>query len=197
MFILSTAYFPNIYYFSKILPYNSVTIERKENYRKQSYRNRMEVAGANGKLVLILPVKHQQKSIDDVEIENAVDWQKQHWRSIVSAYKSSAYFSYYEEEIYALVFQTETSLYAFNFNILKTLLHIFQWKGTIEETQEYRIDYDKDMDLREEITCKKSTVITPNYYQVFQHKLGFIPNLSILDLLFNEGHRATKLITVL
>lgn len=157
----------------------------------------MEVAGANGKLVLILPVKHQQKSIDDVEIENAVDWQKQHWRSIVSAYKSSAYFSYYEEEIYALVFQTETSLYAFNFNILKTLLHIFQWKGTIEETQEYRIDYDKDMDLREEITCKKSTVITPNYYQVFQHKLGFIPNLSILDLLFNEGHRATKLITVL
>ncbi|MEA3443374.1 MAG: WbqC family protein [Bacteroidota bacterium] len=201
MVLLSTAYFPPVQFFSKIINADKIVLEANENYIKQSYRNRCYIYGTNGKLSLNIPVKKGsglKTPIRDVEIEYVMPWQKVHWKSIESAYQSSPFFEFYIDDL--LPFYQKKYKYLFDYN-----LEIFHF--IIEA-----LEIDIDISLSEKfITNKNITgsnfreIIHPKkdyrkydqefnpteYIQVFSVKHGFIPNLSILDMLLNMGGEAS------
>jgi hypothetical protein len=187
--ILSVAYMPNVQYFSKLL-HEKVIIEQHENYLKQTFRNRCEILAANGIIALTVPVKRagSKMKIRDVKIDYSGDWQKIHWRTIISAYRSSPFFEYYIDDFLPFYEKKETFLFDFNCNLLYKLIELTGIKVDITLSDTYLHEYEND--------CR--TMITPGkklseysavpYYQVFGDKFGFQPNLSILDLLANEGN---------
>lgn len=193
--ILSIAYFPNIHYFTKIINYSSVIIESYENYQKQSFRNRCTILSANGPLNLVIPVlkEHGKKMlIKDVKIDYQKRWQHQHWNAICSAYKNSPFFEFYESEIKPLIYSNEEYLFKFNLNILKKILGILNINRNIQLTNSFIKDYKENNDYRYKIHPKINYDIDKSFYpkkylQVYSYKFDFVPNLSIIDLLFNMG----------
>jgi len=192
--LIHPTYFPTVAHFVAIAKAKTVRFEAADNFQKQTYRNRFFIYGANGKLLLNIPTKHNKKenktSYQNTEIENIEDWQKQHWKSIVSAYKSSPFFEYYEDEIKDLFFTPQTSLYQLNISIFKIICECIELDTNIEYTDEFLKKYDSKeyVDLRILANAKKDTAPQfENYTQVFGDKHGYLNNLSILDLLFNEG----------
>lgn len=196
--VLSTAYWPNIHYFYYILNSDVVYIDLHEHFEKQSFRNRTRILTANGELNLSIPVKKWEASatVKSIEISYAEDWQKQHWRAIISAYKNSPYFDFLEEEIKAF-YETEYQfLHEFNAQQLNWILKAFRLKKEIVYTDKYieTTPSENIIDLRNTIHPKKEVgpdtlkkLIETPYYQTFSSKFGFTPNLSVLDLIFNEG----------
>jgi hypothetical protein len=189
--LIHPTYFPTVAHFVAIANANTVTFEAADNFQKQTFRNRMYVYGANGKLLLNIPVKHnkdKQKTLyKNIEIENVEDWQKQHWRSIVSAYKSSPFFEYYEDDLKDLFTNTHTSLYDLNIKLFNILCDCIDIEVNIEYTTSFNTT-TPETDLRHLVNSKKETFIQLEpYTQVFGDKYGYLNNLSILDLLFNEG----------
>lgn len=189
--LIHPTYFPTIAHFVAIANAETVTFEAADNFQKQTFRNRMYVYGANGKLLLNIPVKHnknKQKTLyKNIEIENVEDWQKQHWRSIVSAYKSSPFFEYYEDDLKDHFTTPHTSLYDLNIELFNTLCESIEIDIKIEFTTAFNTT-TTETDLRYLANSKKETPIQlESYTQVFGDKYGYLNNLSILDLLFNEG----------
>ena len=189
--LIHPTYFPTVAHFVAIANADTVTFEAADNFQKQTFRNRMYVYGANGKLLLNIPVKHnkdKQKTLyKNIEIENVEDWQKQHWRSIVSAYKSSPFFEYYEDDLKDLFTSPQTSLYNLNIELFKRLCDCIEIEINIEYTTVFESTTSLT-DCRHLVNSKKETPIQlENYTQVFGDKHGYLNNLSILDLLFNEG----------
>jgi len=192
--ILHPTYFPTIAHFVAIANADGVTFEKHDNFQKQSYRNRMQIYGANGLLKLSLPVAHAKKGekikYTDTQILNVEDWQTQHWRSIVSAYKSSPFFEYYQDDIKPIFDTPKSNLFELNIEIFKILCECMELEIEINFTNEFHSLYTKEdiKDYRFLARSKKETPIplTP-YTQVFGDKHGYLNNLSILDLLFNEG----------
>lgn len=195
--ILSTAYWPNLHYFYYVLHSEYICIEQFEHYQKQSYRNRTQILSANGRLNLSIPVKKQaaKELTRHVEISYAEPWQNKHWRAITSAYKNSPYFEYFEDEIKIFYTQKYQHLIDFNLLQLKCVLNILKLEKIISLSTAFEkkpLDY---LDLRENIHPKidfKTDFISLKtlkqpYYQTFETKFAFEPNLSVLDLLFNEG----------
>lgn len=190
--LLHPTYFPTIAHFVAIVNASTVTFEAADNFQKQTYRNRMFIYGANGKLLLNIPVKHNKEklktSYQNTEIENIEDWQKQHWRSIVSAYKSSPFFEYYEDDIKELFTTPQASLYQLNTTVFKIICECIEIETTIKYTTTFNKEPGAYTDLRSLVNSKKETPIQLEHYtQVFGDKHGYLNNLSILDLLFNEG----------
>jgi len=193
--LIHPTYFPTIAHFVAIAKAKTVRFEAADNFQKQTYRNRMFIYGANGKLLLNIPTKHNKTvvktSYQTIEIENIEDWQKQHWKSIVSAYKSSPFFEYYEDEIKGLFFTPQTSLYQLNITVFKIFCECLELDINIEYTESFVKEGEtKDcIDLRALANAKKKDIVPQfeNYTQVFGDKYGYLNNLSILDLLFNEG----------
>jgi len=192
--LIHPTYFPSIAHFVAIANAKTVTFEKEDNFQKQTYRNRMFIYGANGKLILNIPTKHNKEgnknSYFTTEIENIEDWQKQHWKSIVSAYKSSPFFEYYEDEIKDVFFAPQDSLYQLNINIFKILCGCIELDTTIEFTDTFVKENETTncVDLRKLVLSKKEVPVQlEKYTQVFGDKYGYLNNLSILDLLFNEG----------
>ena len=170
-----------------------VIFEVEDNYQKQTYRTRCYIYGANGKQLLNIPVQHQNKSrkTKDILIDNSVQWQQQHLRSIQTAYRSSPYFEFYEEEFVALFNNVPQYLLDFNFSCQELLLELLPLEITYTKTSEYFNDYSEIADLRSLATAKSQNKYKlDTYTQVFSDKHGFIENLSILDLLFMEGPNA-------
>lgn len=193
--IVSTAYLPNLDYFKLLLQGRPVYIEKHEHFIKQTYRNRCIIYSANGPLTLSIPlVKQQDKErITDKLISYQEDWQKQHWRAITSAYKNSPYFEYFEDELKPFYEKQYAHLLDYNLNLTETLLKILRQKVDLHFTEDYQKDYPDDLDAREILHPKKTPLYQhPAYYQVFSNKHGFIPNLSVIDLIFNEGMNAVK-----
>ena len=176
----------------------TLIIEQHDYYQKQTLRNRTHIHGANGKLMLSIPVKHLgvigRQYYHTVEIENSFAWQMQHWKSIQSAYRSSPYFEFYEDDL-AILYKTDfLSLYSFNKAYFELLLKLLGWEPTIQYTESYETT-PAARDIRAQIEKKNSTPdVALRYTQVFEDKNGFIPNLSIIDLLFNEGPNALTLL---
>ncbi|MDR3246179.1 MAG: WbqC family protein [Prevotellaceae bacterium] len=196
--ILSTAYLPNLQYFSKLLA-GEIIIEQHENYPKQTFRNRCEILAANGVILLTVPVKHSAAKIKtrDVKIDYSGNWQKLHWRTIVSAYRSSPFFVYYADDFLPFYERKEEFLLDFNCNFLYKLIELAGLKTKITLSDSYLQEYDDD--CRTLISPKKDKPNDPKfspvtYYQVFGDKFGFKPNLSILDLLCNEGNNSYQII---
>lgn len=189
---LPLSYFGPIEEFVYLSQNDQVAYEVKENFVKQSFRNRCVIYGANGVLRLTVPLvlkSREKTAMEDIKISYAENWQAQHWRSIQSAYKNSPFFDYYEEMLLPLFFEQFETLLELNqksHEVIKQCLQIDCNTTFTEEFEAYQ-----ENDLRLAIHPKKSpTVELPRYIQVFEEKHGFHPNLSILDLLFNEGPSA-------
>lgn len=186
--LLPIFYFPPISWFAEFLKSDiEVTLEQFEHFPKQTYRNRTNIYAANGRLSLIIPVRHFGKTaMKDMEISYAEDWQKQHWRSIKSAYQASPYFEYYEFKLQKLYEEKTTSLVEFNLKCLKTILDILKLDQDFKLSEEYVVE--SEIDFRKHFSAKKvADKIFPDYYQSFSDKGGFIQDLSVLDLICNLG----------
>ncbi len=190
--IFPVFYFGPVSYFSQLIQVQEYQFEIHENFPKQTYRNRCYIQGANGKLRLAIPVKHNGKrAMKDIEISYESNWQKEHFKSLVSAYQSSPYFEYYEDDIFSIFNKKEKFLIDLN---LKTIEFI-NAKLNLELnpdslTESYQMT-DENSDFRNKFDAKSETQIEmPKYMQVFDEKFDFIPDLSILDLLCNEGPKS-------
>ncbi|QIG90571.1 WbqC family protein [Chryseobacterium sp. POL2] len=186
--LLPIFYFPPISWFAEFLKSDiEVTLEQFEHFPKQTYRNRTNIYAANGRLSLIIPVRHFGKTaMKDMEISYAEDWQKQHWRSIKSAYQASPYFEYYEFKLQKLYEEKTTSLVEFNLKCLKTILDILKLDQDFKLSEEYVVE--SEIDFRNHFSAKKvADKVFPDYYQSFSDKGGFIQDLSVLDLICNLG----------
>lgn len=197
--ILGSVYAGNIDYYSAILSGHKIIIDGFENFNKQSFRNRCEIAGANGRLNLIVPVKRKGKSIvKDIRIDNEQGWRKLHWKSIESAYRSSPYFEYFEHEFYPLYMEKKFDfLLDLNNQIHHSIVSCLKMELSLKYSSSYVEISNDDIDLRNAIHPKKNTsefYKKPSYFQVFQDRMDHLPNLSVLDLLFNEGPMFTELL---
>jgi len=201
--LLSTAYFAPIRYFSKLAVYPEIYIEQHENFVKQTYRNRTVILGANGPISLIVPVekgREQKIKIKDLRIAYDEEWQRNHWRTIFSAYNSSPFFEYYADDIETFFQKKHTFLFDFNRQITETILEILEIPVNLHLTENFEQIPGNCLNFREQIS-PKTHLLNPDpcfvaepYTQVFAEKFGFVPDLSILDLLFNEGPSAVELL---
>ncbi|MFV0483725.1 MAG: WbqC family protein [Bacteroidales bacterium] len=195
--IYSTAYLPNIAYYSALLADDKPYMEVHENFVKQTHRNRCDILAANGVLKLIIPVEHARSkkvNIKDVKIAYYESWQKQHWRSIVSAYSSSPFFEYFADDLQAFYEKEYKYLYDFNSDLAKVINELIGTNISLTETKSY--DKDKYLDDKELINSSKGTNISlKEYPQVFDSKFGFVENLSIIDLIFNMGTETKDYLT--
>ncbi len=184
--ISSIQYFPNLIYFASLIKYKNFIIDAGENYIKQSFRNRTNILTANGIQSLVIPVKKNKiKKISNVMI-NGNNWKQIHYKSIQNAYKKSPFFEHYDFKIKNLIFNENEKLLDYNLFILKELLVIIDIEINITESSKYIEKKKNDIDLRNYF--KKNDELTVNEYsQVYEYKFKFQHNLSILDLLFNEG----------
>ena len=183
--LFPSAYFPSISYLKSFYSEEKVAIELFETYPKQTLRNRCEIATSNGKLRLSVPIKRVNGSktlTRDIRIDNATSWKKEHWRSIQTAYASAPYFEEYDKEIHHLINSENERLIDLNNSILEFLYKVLDQSYSRTETTAFKALADKD--FRNADFEKYSG---QKYTQVFAEEHGFIANLSILDLLFNEG----------
>lgn len=187
--LLPVFYLPPISWFSEFLnEENEVVLEQFENFPKQTYRNRTNIYGANGKLSLIIPIHHTGKRcIKDIEISYAEDWKKLHWKSIKNAYQSSPYFEYYEDKLEKIFSEKPKFLLEFNLTALEIILKILKSEKEYSFTEEY-VKSPEINDFRDHFSAKnESEYQMDEYYQTFSDKLGFIKDLSIIDLICNIG----------
>ncbi|WP_396603253.1 WbqC family protein [Algibacter sp. R77976] len=186
--------FPNLAHFVAMVKAGEVTFEMDDNFLKQTYRNRTYIYGANGKLGLNIPVIHSQKNRQkyrDVKIFNEDNWQSLHWKSLLSAYRTSPFFEYYEDELQHLFTEKVDFLLDFNLKCFEVICECLQLELNISKTETYQKAFNDKTDFRHLVNAKKEPIYTfENYTQVFNTKHGFIQNLSVLDLLFNEGPNA-------
>lgn len=201
--VLSTAYLPPIQYFAKFLAFDVVYIESSENYAKQSYRNRCTILSANGPLNLSVPAVKSlgnHTPITKVGIDNSSEWQKNHWRAVESAYRSSPFFDFGADLLFPFYTQRFENLFELNMKLLKAILGFMGAVVDVRLTTTYIATYPNDcLDYRYLIHPKRSPeaddhMVWVEYYQVFSGRFGFVPNLSVIDLIFNEGLGATTIL---
>jgi len=197
--ILSTSYLPPIEHFTSIISSKEVIIEQKESYKKQTFRNRCEIYSSNGKLCLSIPIikvnGHNTKT-QDIKISFKENWQKNHWRAIESAYNSSPFFLYYKDDFKKFFTEKHENLINFNSELLMLLFEMLGINCKIKFTNEFIKYYDDNYIDNRNLISPKNNINNPkkftSYSQVFDIKFGFIPNLSIIDLIFNEGPNAIE-----
>ena len=191
-------YFPNIHQFTKIIKADNILFEVSDNYQKQTFRNRTYIYGANGKLGLFIPVIHTHKNRElfkDVKISYDSNWMDLHLKSLQSAYRSSPYFEYFEDDFIKLYSEREKSLADFNIKCIKLICNLLDLDLDFKISNEYVEKTNDIIDLRDLSNARKEKKIdTPKYIQVFESKHGYINNLSILDLIFSEGPNSVSLI---
>jgi len=193
--LFSIAYFPPVSYIRECLRFSSICLDAHEHFVKQTYRNRCKIYGANGELSLVIPVCHRDlntKPVSEIQMSFDENWKKIHWRSITSAYRNSPYFDFYEEELEKIFHQDESGLFHFNLEILKLIFKLLDFQPEITFTDKFYTYSGSGKDFRNTFHPKKERRITLKaYHQVFADRYGFIPDLSILDLLCNLGPEST------
>lgn len=200
--LVETQYLPPIAFFTTLLQNQGLILEQKEHYLKGTYRNRAYIVGANGILRLSVPLvagKNAQMPIQEVKISYDTNWHKHTWQSILSAYGRSPFWEFYAERFKAIYEKKHLYLWDLNIDLLETVFDILKWKIDINFTIEYQKNIlEGDVfDFRNKISPVNDVLIGykhQTYSQVFQEKLGFIPNLSILDLIFCTGNRAFSIL---
>jgi len=195
--LIHPSYFPNILQFSQLVFSDEILFEINDFYEKQTYRSRMYIQSPNGKQALSIPVKHTKTDgkqyFKDVIISSDFNWKKLHWRSLETAYRTSPYFEFYEDDISEVFNTKKDKLYEFNLEIIKKLFEILEVEKKFLFTTDYQKNYTDFKDLRHLKNAKKNIDIEekyPVYTQIFSDRFEFMPNLSILDLLFMEGPNA-------
>ena len=193
--LLHPTYFPTIASFS-LLVKEPCLLEVSDNYQKQTYRNRTYIYGANGKQILTVPILHTggetgRQLYKEVRVDNQVAWQKLHWKTLQTAYRTTPYFEYYEDKIAPIFTQKHDFLLDLNLRTIEAVLDCLHIDVSWEQTTAYHSTYDGVTDYRYLTDAKAAYEVSQDpYYQIFSDKHGFIPNLSILDLLFHEGNKS-------
>lgn len=195
---LSTAYFPPVSYISLFTLRKPVLIEREENYLKQTYRNRCTILSANGPLSLSIPVQRgsfHKTPIRDLKIETDQKWRQDHCRALRAAYNASPFYEFFEDEIRELIYSQETYLLDFNQRILEYVLENCRLETRVEYSKSFLSPVPSSpCDLRYKLQPKQKTPLfffqPAEYIQVFSDRRPFVPDLSILDVLFNLGPEA-------
>ena len=202
--ILSTAYCPPLSWFAlaardmtlspdRVIP-SVVRLEACESYRKQSYRNRCYIAGASGVEMLQFPVVHDgERNISRIRIDYSTPWLTRTERAIDSAYHTSAYYDYYRDDLFAVFGRRPERLFDFNLSLIRFFLEKTGIACELVPTEDFIPGEEAADDWRERIDPKRPDAVLRDlqlerpYFQVFAEKYGFLPNLSVMDLLFNEG----------
>lgn len=193
--LLSTAFIPPVEYFAVLARYSSVYIEACENYQKQSYRNRCYFCGARGREPITVPVVHGNGTfslpIREIRVDWSTPWEVRAERAIESAYGNSPFFEYYRDPFFAIIDSRPERLWDLNMQLIRFFCSKTGIGTELLPTDVY-VPHSglacPEEDLREAIHPKRvSDYRAKEYFQVFSRKYGFIPNLSVMDLLFNEG----------
>lgn len=189
--LLHPLYFGPIDYYKTVVEADKILWEADDHYQKQTYRTRQYIFGANGRLLLNIPIRHaaikgEKQVYKQVQIENSESWQSIHWKSLESAYQNSPYFAYYKDDLRALFKMPYKSLVQFNLDCTHRILDCLGL--SIENGLKKESLSEEVADYKALSTAKRNpSQQIKSYFQVFSDKHGFLPNLSILDLLFNLG----------
>jgi len=205
--LIETQYVGNVQYYARMLFHGKVMIELYEHFAKATYRNRCYIAMPDGKLRLSVPLidgKQKRKQIKDIKISYAEPWQKLHWNSICTAYRSSPFFEYFEDDFAPLYEKKEMFLFDFNEKVRHKILEALQIEDKIvySKTKKFEKHYTTSdiVDFRSAILPQSKKCRLDErfealvYHQVFGDRTGFLPNLSIYDLLFSEGNNAANIL---
>ena len=193
--LLSIAYFPPVSYFALMAEVSVVYLEACENYQKQSWRNRCRYYAADGPQYLNFPIIHEgthELPITKIKVDYSTPWVLKTKRAISSAYESSAFFDYYKDELFTILDSKPETLFDLDLQIIRFFLKKTGITVDIRFTEEYMPpmpvgDYREILHPKRPDTVLRDMGLEKPYYQVFARKYGFVPNLSIMDLLFNEG----------
>ncbi len=211
--ILHTAYFPSVSWFSILWSQPTIVLEACEHYQKGSTRNRCHIAGPNGEQRLSIPLvkgKHQQTPIREVRIAYEEPWQRQHWRSIKTAYGNAPFFEHYADGLAPFFERRHTFLFDLNFEVLQFLIQKTGWRGEVLFSEKYEGSHSEGVTQSHPLTTPPSSQPTNpsqsttsnfklqtsnfTYPQVFEEKTGFLPNLSMLDLLLCCGKQSSEIL---
>jgi hypothetical protein len=208
--LIEAQFFPPIEYLARCVQSEGVIIEAHEHFQKGSYRNRCHIAGANGLQILSVPlrrnkdikndiedIKNDFRSIKNIKIAYDVDWQKQHWRTLQTAYGSAPFWDFYAPILERFFNQKFDYLLDYNVEILKTIFKLLKIEKnvSISLSTSYEDFFTEGSDLRHTINPKINSVINPiNYSQLFNDRYAFIPHLSVLDLLFCCGNQSLSIL---
>lgn len=191
--LLHPTYFGSISSYVAMIQYEDIFYESDDNFQKQTNRNRMYVCGSNGLQLLNIPVKHLNKNAHqrykDIQIENDVNWQKQHFKTLEACYRTSPFFEYFEEDLLPIFKKKYSFLFDLNLEIHQVIAQCLNLELPFTLTEEY-YKTPSQADGRVLANGKKDLNQFECYTQVFDDKNEFYNNLSILDLLFNEGRYA-------
>ncbi len=190
--LIHPTYFPSVSHFAAIVQAEKITFEMEDNFQKQTNRNRTYIYSPNGIQLLNIPVKHSKaahQKTKDIQIENDFDWQKQHFKSLEAAYRSSPFFEYFEDDLLPIFEKKHQFLMDLNLEVFDLITRCLRMKINYSTTTEYfhEINSEEVTDFRFLANGKKDNSQFESYTQVFDDKFGFINNLSVLDLVFNEG----------
>jgi hypothetical protein len=191
--LIHPTYFPSVSHFVAMAQADLVTFEVDDHYQKQTSRNRMLIYSPNGVQLLNIPIKHSKaahQKTRDVRIENAFDWQKQHFKSLEAAYRSSPFFEFYEDAFVPIFTRKHEFLLDLNLECIELVSKCLGMSLAYQKTEEYFHTAEGFDDYRKLANGKKDPSVFEEYTQVFGDKHGYLNNLSILDLLFNEGRYA-------
>lgn len=179
---------------------SNIVFEQFEVYQKRSFRNRCIIAGANGPISLSIPLhegREQKRFIRDIRIANQYGWQDQHWKTIVSSYNRSPWFEYYKSSLEKFYVKRFEFLFDWNLALFEWTIQKLEMDKVAELTDHFEKEYDDHewLDLRNKLLPNNyQNFKVPNYSQVFMDRSGFLPNLSILDLLFCEGKNSQRIL---
>ena len=197
--LLSSAYLPPVQYFAHLQSAEQVWIEQYDHYQKQTYRNRCVIAAPDGPLSLTVPIEKpntQKAFMRDIRISDHGNWRHLHWNAIESAYNHTPFFEYYKDDFRPFYEKKFDFLVDYNEQLCQLVCQLIDTDTSFQRTESYVAEPSNTIiDLRDAIHPKKELMndasfgVIP-YYQVFQERLGFLPNLSIIDLLFNMGPEA-------
>lgn len=187
--LLQTTYFGPVQWYQKLARYDRCIIEQYDSYHKQTYRNRCVIATANGLQALTVPVEKDGQCMKDIRISDHNQWRRVHWNALMSAYSESPFFDYYVDDIHPFFEQKYTFLVDFNEEIRQKMCELIDIHPQVEYSSQFEPAASND--FRDVIHAKHPQpdpdFQPKEYWQVFGHRYGFQPNLSILDLLFNMG----------
>lgn len=194
--LLQTTYFGPVQWYQKLKRYDHCVIEQYDSYQKQTYRNRCVIATANGLQALTVPVEvgGKKEEVREVRISDHNQWRRVHWNALQSAYSESPFFEYYADDIRPFFEQKYEFLIDFNEAIRQKMCELLDIDTSVSYSSGFMVQGSGFRDFREVIHAKHpqdDPEFQPrSYWQVFQHRYGFQPNLSILDLLFCMGPEA-------
>ena len=188
--LFSTAYLPPISAFAAMMHAEKIIFEKHEHFVKQTFRNRALIYTANGLKQLIIPIKHgnlYRVPMHEVRISYDASWNKIHWRSLESAYRKSPYFEYFESDLKPFFETPPEKLFDFNLLLIEKIFAMLKLNFNPEFTLAYEKEYAGVKDFRNYFGPEKRNLNLASYQQVFSDRHKFIPDLSILDLMFNKG----------